>query len=121
MLCVPGVYGGQVSLLVLTSLQSLLRPAMASTHQEGTAVGQVGSGGAVTEAAVSKSGDGVFVIHRNKHVLSLQKPPPVLDVQGPGLLVNNPGPGGGAEQQQQGGGEAGHYGLVGGAVHTDLT
>ena len=51
---VPGVYGGQVSLLV-TSLQSLLRPAVASTHQEGAAVGQVGSGGAVTQAAVSKS------------------------------------------------------------------
>ena len=61
-----------------------------------------------------------YKLEWNKHILSLQKPPPVLDVQGPGLLVNNPGPGGGAEQQQQGGGEAGHYGLVSGALQTHL-
>jgi len=75
-----GVYGRKVSLLLLmSSLESLLGPAMAvtSAHEEGAAVSQVGRGGAVTEAAVSKS---------------------VLDCQCPGLLVNYPGPGGGAEQ-----------------------
>ena len=64
---VPGVYGGQVSLLV-TSLQSLLRPAVASTHQEGAAVGQVGSGGAVTQAAVSKSGMGYLLFDIGKSI-----------------------------------------------------
>ena len=57
------VYGGKVSLLLLvTSLESLLRPTMTSAHQEGAAVGQVGRGGAVTEASVSKSGHGIFVL-----------------------------------------------------------
>ena len=56
-----GVYGRKVSLLLLmSSLESLLGPAMAvtSAHEEGAAVSQVGRGGAVTEAAVSKSGNG---------------------------------------------------------------
>ena len=57
----PGVYGRKVSLLLLmSSLESLLGPAMAvtSAHEEGAAVSQVGRGRAVTEAAVSKSGNG---------------------------------------------------------------
>ena len=56
----PGVYGRQVSLLLMmTSLKSLLRPAMAvtSAYKEGAAVSKVSCGGAVTEAAVSKSGN----------------------------------------------------------------
>ena len=58
------VYGRKVSLLLLvTSLESLLRPTMTSAHQEGAAVGQVGRGGAVTEASVSKSSHRIFVIH----------------------------------------------------------
>ena len=57
---VSGVYGRKVSLLLLiSSLESLLGPAMAvtSAHKEGAAVSQVGCGGAVTECAVSKSGN----------------------------------------------------------------
>ena len=61
---VSRVYGRKVSLLLLvTSLESLLRPAVTSTYQEGAAVGQVSRGGTVTEASVSKSVYGTFVIH----------------------------------------------------------
>ena len=62
----PGVYGRKVSLLLMmmmSSLETLLRPAMAvtSTHKEGAAVSQVSCGGAVTQTAVSKSGNGIIL------------------------------------------------------------
>lgn len=58
------VYGRKVSLLLLvTSLEALLRPAVASSHHEGAAVGQVGRGGALTEASVSNSDHGIFVLY----------------------------------------------------------
>ena len=80
MTSMSSVYGRKVSLLLLvTSLESLLRPAMTSAHQVGAAVGQVGRGGAVTEASVSKSSHGIFVIHLplnniyQKKIISLSK------------------------------------------------
>ena len=87
----------QVSLLLMVMQTLLLRFAV-PRHQPRSTLAEVGRAGALA-APVRQ---------------------PVLQVQGPGLLVDNPGPGRGAEQEETSCGQAGDNGMICSRSHTGL-